>query len=456
MDSNPLVRLRRSVFALPLAALAALVVVVINESGFANSSASLATLVEKGDARAQVQFVLRQLVDAETGQRGYLLTGRKSYLEPYDDSVSTLAESLRRLHTFYDKDPVSLAHLQAIETKAREKMSEIATTLEAYDRGKHEQWRELVMSDIGKEKMDEVRKAAVTLRDAESARILTQRLAVDNTLQASRIGVNAMVAVALIALLLFLRKTQALDRVQLEHAKALGAERDQLEAEVARRTAELTDLAQHLESAREDERSRLARELHDELGALLTAAKLDAARLKRTLAPMPPAVEDGMKRLNTSLDQGISLKRHIIENLRPSSLTNLGLVAALEIQTREFAQRTEMKVHTELQPAALSENAQITVYRLVQESLTNIAKYAKATEVTVTLVGDGERVRISVRDNGTGFDPTRTRRSAHGLTGMRFRVEGLGGAMNVSSAPGQGTTIAAWLPLATRVSSLAG
>jgi signal transduction histidine kinase len=449
MEFDPLARLRRSVFALPLAAMAALVVVVINESSYRETAETIAALGERGVARVHLQTLLRSLADAESGQRGYLLTGRKDDLEPYEKGLASIEASLRGLHEFYVDDPKTHAQVTAIESKARERLSIIATSLSLYDSGQQQQWRDLLLSALGKEKMEALRDPVRDLIDAESARVVIERRSILDTLWRSRIGVNIMAAAALAALLLFLRKTRALDHLQFEHAQTLRAERDQLEAEVTRRTVDLTELAQHLEVAREDERGRLARELHDELGALLTAAKLDAARLKRGLLPMLPATEEGWQRLHSTLDQGIALKRNIIENLRPSSLSNLGLVAALEIQAREFAKRSEVRVRTELEPAALSDNAQITVYRLVQESLTNIAKYARASEVAVTLSNQAAqpgRVLISVRDNGVGFDATSITRAAHGLTGMRYRVEGLGGAMQITSAPGQGTTISAWLP----------
>jgi signal transduction histidine kinase len=273
------------------------------------------------------------------------------------------------------------------------------------------------------------------------------RQALFSTLRLSRIGVNTMVAISLLALFLFLRQTQRYDALQREAAAALQAERDRLEQEVINRTADLTDLAGHLETAREDERSNLARELHDELGALLTAAKLDAARLKRSLGAMPPEVEARLKHLNDSINEGIGLKRRIIEDLRPSSLNNLGLVAALEIQAREFAKRMELKVNVDLQPVRLPDGGEITVYRLVQESLTNIAKYAKATEVWVTLHREEGRAHVSVRDNGKGFEMRPSRGSAHGLMGMRYRVENAGGVMQVQSATGEGTLVQAWIPV---------
>ena len=451
MEFNPLTSLRRSIVALPLAAMVALVVVVINEAGYNRSTGELRQLAERGVARVQLQSMLRSLIDAETGQRGYLLTGRKAYLQPYESGLVAFNTSILELRTYFVDDPFSLVSVAEIERNGRKKLAVMATVLALFEQGKHEQWRAILMSDVGRQTMDFVRAETAVLLKAEGERIDTQREHVFDTLRLSRLGVNLMAAVALVALLLFLRKTHMLDRTLFAHAQALRAERDLLEDQVALRTADLTELARHLEVAREDERSHLARELHDELGALLTSAKLEAARLKRQLMPMSAAAEEGLKHLNSTLDQGIALKRNIIENLRPSSLSNLGLVSALEIQAKEFAKLTDLQVRTELQAVSLSDEAQITVYRLVQESFTNIAKYARASEVVVKLGADesmagAPRVHISVRDNGVGFNPARTTRMAHGLSGMRYRVQGHGGAMQITSAPGQGTTIAAWLP----------
>lgn len=442
-------RLRRSMFALPLAALAALVVVAINETGYNQSIESLSVLGERGAARVRLLMLLRELVDAEAGQRGYLLTGRPEYLKPYHDAVRSVDQSLRELTALYSEEPLARSEMQLIEQSAREKLSELSATLELHARGDDGRWKELLMTNIGKEKMDELRKRTGALIEFSNTRIEQQRLSVFRTLNLSRIGVNAMAALALLALFMFLRKTQALAHVQREHAKALLSERDHLEAEVARRTGDLRELATHLQTVREDERSRLARELHDELGALLTAAKFDGARLKRSLGQMSADVEERLKHLNSTLDQGISLKRRIIEDLCPSALSNLGLVAALEILAKEFSQMSEIKVRTALEPVELSPRAQITVYRLVQESLTNVAKYAKAGEVTIGLACESDRAHVSVRDNGVGFDPSKTQRSAHGLVGMRYRVEAEGGTMSIHSGLGQGTRIEAWLPQST-------
>ena len=213
-----------------------------------------------------------------------------------------------------------------------------------------------------------------------------------------------------------------------------------------RRTGQLTDLARHLQTVREDERNYLARELHDELGALLTASKLDVARLKSRLGVLTPEVAERLQHLNEGLNSGIALKRRIIEDLRPSSLSNLGLVAALEILVREWGQRSDIVVDSQFEPVDLRPSAELTVYRLVQEALTNISKYAHASEVQVRLAASAGRVHVSVRDNGVGFDVSESRTTAHGLLGMRYRLETEGGTLELTSAPGAGALIAADLP----------
>lgn len=244
-----------------------------------------------------------------------------------------------------------------------------------------------------------------------------------------------MALLGLLALLLVLRQ-----RTRTESTR--------LEAEVAQRTAQLTELTRHLLNAREDERHRLARDLHDELGALLTSAKLDAARLRSRLTGAAPEVLERLNHLVAALDSVIALKRRVIEDLHPSALSHLGLVLTLEILLREFADTSGLEVHDDLADVPLAPDAQLVVYRLVQEATNNIAKHAKARQVWVTLGMQAGRVRVSVRDDGGGFDAHAPLRSAFGLAGMRFRIEAAHGSLRVQSAPGSGTLIEALLPAA--------
>lgn len=434
-------------YAFPLVAVIALLLLVISELSHHRAVNSLDELGQMSVIRIKNLTVLRLMVDAETGQRGYLLTGRKEYLRPYDMAIKDITRNVAELENYYGRDEAARQDFGQLKHYVTSKVSEMQETLALFQQGKTDAALQIVLSDIGREQMDAVRVIAQKLVDRESQKISVERGEVYTTLRLGRLGVAAMTALSLLALAMYLRQRVAIERLRADQQVALKRERDQLEALALERTEQLTELARHLQTAREDERSRLARDLHDELGALLTAAKLDVARLKSRLPEVSPEVATRMAHLNDTLNSGIALKRRIIEDLRPSSLSNLGLIAALEIQAREFAEASGLKVETQLAPVRLSPSSELTVYRLVQEAVTNITKYASATEVHIGLGPHADGAEVSVTDNGVGFDTNGQRRtSAHGLLGMRFRVEAEGGRMQLSSVPGQGTRISATLP----------
>ena len=239
-------------------------------------------------------------------------------------------------------------------------------------------------------------------------------------------------------------------RPGLQATVRLQAINHRLAEEVQLRTRQLTELTQHLQTAREDERARLARDLHDELGALLTSAKLDAARLRSRLAAVQPPAGDALERLahlNDTLDRVISLKRRITEDLRPSSLDHLGLAVTLQILAREFGAQAGVQVHLDLAEAPLSPTAETAAYRIVQEAVTNISKYAQARQVWISLGRQGECALLVVRDDGRGFDTATPRARRYGLAGMRIRAEAEQGRLRLFSAPGRGTRITVTLPL---------
>ena len=440
--------LRRSALALPLAALAALaalLVVVVNETRHEQSVHALARLEQRAGASAHVQTVLRRMLDAETALRGYLLTGRPSYLQPYTRAGADIDTHLRALRLHFADDGTSMVLLNMLGEQTDTRLAQLAQTLARLETGEPVAWPE--PQDAGRQNLLRLRSVAQQLVVREREQMAQERQAVFDTLRSSRIGVSATAGVGMLALLMLLLQTAALDAAQRRHAQTLQAEYERLEAEVRQRTDDLSELARHLQTVREDERSRLARDLRDELGALLTTAKLDVVRLRRSLGAAAPDTLARLQHLTDSLDSGIALKRRIVDDLRPASLSNLGLVAALQILAREFAERAGVAVATDLQPLVLSDAVQITVFRLVQEALTNIAKYARAQQVHLGLRADRGTAHLRVVDDGQGFDPALQPKGAHGLIGMRYRVEGAGGRLTIESAPGQGTRIEAELPL---------
>ena len=235
------------------------------------------------------------------------------------------------------------------------------------------------------------------------------------------------------------RDEQALKRSEA----ALQALTLSLNQQVKRKTDELTTLNRHLQLTREEERNRLALALHDELGALLTSAKFDVARLKSALAPLSPEISARFSHFTQMLDKGIDRKRRMIEDLRPSSLSSLGLVQALKILIGDFTRANGIKVQAELDDLSLKPAVELTIYRLVQNALQNVAAYAKAGRVRVRLSFEADGgVQISVSDDGVGFDATSERIGMLGLLDMHYRVEADGGHFAVESSQ-CGTTLSA-------------
>jgi signal transduction histidine kinase len=444
---------RRSRFAAPVALLLGIAVLLTNEIGNHRALVVIASREALLEARVEVSLLLREVIAAESGQRGYLLTGRPEYKEPYTRAARQVDAQLAKIGQIYSNWPDRAADVGKLDELTRQRMSELGTTISMFENTRSESWRELVLTDIGRETMLAIERQARDMARVETTRIDESRELLTETLLVSRIGIAALVVLSLAALLLYARQAQRFDDERIERAAALRFERDRLEVEVERRTRDITQIANHLQTAREDERSSLARELHDELGGLLTAAKLDVARMRSRLAGAPPEVLERMVHLVKTLDEGIALKRRIIEDLRPSSLNNLGLKAALEILCTEFAERSEIEVSTAIDELPIDDAGKLTVYRLVQEALTNVAKYANAKTVDVAVSANGAWADIEVRDNGIGFDPAvAARGTAHGLAGMRFRVQSGRGELTIRSKVGRGTTIHARLPLEEAVS----
>jgi signal transduction histidine kinase len=439
-------RVQRSRAIVPLAMAVAAALLVVSEIGFRRTELALVrrdTLLVHGVELAKLQ---RLVLVAESSHRGYLMTGRPAYKQPFDEVLPQLDQQLRTVESQYAVEPVTAADIRRLAELVRRKIAEMRTVVQMFESSKDDGWRELMLTDIGRETMVEFESIARKVNAEEAERVGAAARLLDGTLQASRVAIDAMVLAGLAVLLALIGKARRLAAERTAHVAALRGERDLLEGEVQRRTADITEIARHLQNAREDERSRLARELHDELGGLLTAAKLDVARLRNKLAAATPEATERLVHLVRTLDAGIALKRRIIEDLHPSSLGNLGLKAALEILCAEFAAGSQIEVVTTIAEPGLDKAAELTIYRLVQEALTNAAKYAHARRIEVSLVVEDQAAMVTVKDDGVGFDPTRVAASTHGLAGMRFRVQSARGRLELHSAVGVGTTNGAWLP----------
>jgi signal transduction histidine kinase len=227
------------------------------------------------------------------------------------------------------------------------------------------------------------------------------------------------------------------------------AEREKAEEQLRHTLEQLRALAARLQFVREEERMRIAREIHDELGQACTALKMDIALLARkgkTALQIRSKAESAMR----LIDNLIQSMRRMASELRPSTLDDLGLVAALEWQAQEYETHTEIRCHVELptHPLVLDSNRSTAIFRIFQEALTNIARHAKATRVDASLKTVDQNLVLQVRDNGTGYDSKQLKigRSL-GLVGMRERALLLDGQFIIEGTPGKGTTVTVRIPV---------
>jgi PAS domain S-box-containing protein len=222
-------------------------------------------------------------------------------------------------------------------------------------------------------------------------------------------------------------------------------------AEVARTNQRLRRLSAHLQSVREDERSRIAREIHDELGSVLVAIKLDIGWLKARLDGKPELVAKAASMAGL-IDSAVTEVGRIITDLRPSILDHQGLWAAMEWHAQEFLQATGLRgqFNMNIAPEAPTPDGTLATaaYRIFQEILNNVARHANATAIDIKINADARTLTLSVRDNGCGITLEQLRHpGSHGVLGMSERANYFGGRFAIGPAASGGTRVRVWLPL---------
>jgi PAS domain S-box-containing protein len=215
----------------------------------------------------------------------------------------------------------------------------------------------------------------------------------------------------------------------------------------------LRNLSRHLQTVRERERTRIAQEVHDELGQILTALKLDISSLLQKGAAEKQMSTSRLKSVLELLDQAIKTVQRISTELRPSVLTHLGLEAAIEWQSQQFTQRTGIPCETLLCHENAVQNADLStaLFRILQEALTNVARHAGATKVNVALKKQDNSILLDVEDNGRGITKEEINRpTSVGLLGIQERVNSFGGTLEITGRDHEGTALAVTIPLPRR------
>jgi signal transduction histidine kinase len=440
---------------LTIVCLLCVLVLVVNGFSLLHNLTSLkgANAVQTRAARVsdKMQYLNVLIMDADSSLRGYFLSGSEVYLGPLKNATTEIELQFRELDQLMADDPVQRRNLDQLRALVNRKLDNLNQTLEVYRKGGLEDIVKIAAFSDSRTTMDEIRLQVVIMVQEQNEQLGARGTAFYKEYQNAvvlGIGINC---VAILVLALFYRLMRRGFFARLDTERALQHANETLESTVAMRTEQLSVLSRHLIRVSEEEKARLARELHDELGANLTAISMDINAVSDRLRPDQVVLGDMLERARATLVNTVELKRRIVENLRPSMLDNLGLASAIESYCKEYAGVTgldcEALIDGEVDVAGPMQS--IAVFRIVQESLNNIAKYAQARSVIVQLSREDEGLALEVIDDGVGIDTDAVSKpKSHGLLGMRERALLLGGSLQIRRGVNDvGTCVEAYIPL---------
>ena len=344
------------------------------------------------DASARVQLaavrqgtladVAQLLSEAESSQRGYILLDNPQYLQPFDAAAARAPQALGRLERAFAAAPADVrSEIAEVRRLGEAKFAEMRQTLELYRTRGQGAALELIRSDIGRLTMGQIEALIRQVQTRET----NQFLEASRSWRLSRWVTFATTSTALAASigLMILLMRQALRHVRSRDREAaeLARRQSDLERLVARRTEELSELSTHLQSIAEQEKSLLSRELHDELGGLLIAARMDVSWIEDRVGSGDAEVLEHFRRVHEALQAGVELKRRVVENLRPIAARQSRAVCGAALAGRRYLRHAaglRCLEHYPPEDLPLSPEAAITVFRIVQEALNNILKHARA------------------------------------------------------------------------------
>jgi hypothetical protein len=384
------------------------------------------------------------VMDAESAQRGFLLTSDPQYLPPLESGLATTGQRLQELRDRYRQiDPEQLPVLDGVSANLDIKAREMRDSVAMLQDGKRQQALELVRSDLGLEQMQAISRALESLRARERDYVLA---GLDDWRKATRFNTviytfNLIFTIGILVVLGLL--------VTRDIRRREGDAHD-LATQIEARTFEIRDLSRHMSRVVESEKRALARELHDELGGLLVAMRLDISQIRKQMGEQAdPALQARWERIDEALSQGLELKRRVIEDLRPTLLDNMGLFAALRWLASERCEqaRLALKMDGLEEEIDIAPETALAIFRTVQEAVANVINHAGASCLELK-AKVGTSLVLEIADDGRGMPTDADQRvGSHGLKQMRFRMDGVGGELHIRPRTPQGTSIVLSVPL---------
>lgn len=417
---------------------------------------------EKSNEIARINHLLQavgqlqsNMYKAESAQRGYLLTRTKDYLLYYGVGVDDAKKNLQTIQTALLALTPATAYkaeqniLSKLTSDVGAKISEMDVTIEFASKGKVLDAKKVLNLDNGMVQMNSINVHIEKMQSALKERLKTVYAARNVTRTVIRTSVIAgpIILIFLVVLVIKQLLQELADKAALQ--QRLSDENQRHESLALEQSKLLRSLALDYQADVERERYKLARELHDELGSILTASKMDIAWVIKSIGKTHPEIAEKLKKTNSYIDQGISFKRQVVQDLHPSMIASFGFWPALRALIDDTVERNKWELTLTLpdENTKLNETIALVAYRIVQETLNNCNKYAKATAISIHMINDEKHLKIEIQDNGVGLDLENLDSNTHGLSGMRHRVLAIGGHFEVASSLGNGLFTRAILPL---------
>ena len=425
------------------------------------------------------------LFEAESAQRGYIITKRIVYVAPFNAALNSARANVKLseklvIDTSTDfNQAIELEWLKAISASIEAKSAEMLLTIRLVDANKIEQANQVVNLDLGRLQMQKFVQQTDKLIKQQNANVDSMIEKRSATVVMARISIIGSTLLLILLVVLVIKQLLNELAIKSQLQQQVVKENEIYEGKLFQQTKLLRNLALGYQADVERERQKLSRELHDELGSIFTATKMDIAWVIKKITASAPDIAEKLKKTSSYVDQGIAFQRHIVQELHPAMLTTFGFWPALNSLITDAAERNHWQLTLNLpdENTKLNETISLVAYRIVQETLNNAHKYAKATAVSVDVIVDEQHVKLEIQDNGVGLaghqkdtklensqlentqlenshlentqleNSKLEKQTTHGLAGMRHRVLAIGGRFEISSEPGQGVLTRALIPI---------
>ena len=429
--------------------------VIFSDNWIVSISRQIEVIRQVRENIAVLHQLKANLFEAESAQRGYIITKRKEYVAPFNSALKRarvnikLSEVLIINTSTKHNQIIELAWLDSISANLEAKSAEMLLTIKLVEQHKIDEANQIINLDIGKQQTQKFVLQADQLINQLVNHVNDMSKKRQNTVNLARISVigGALILILLVVMVIKRLLNELLAKGRLQ--QQVTNENADYKIKLNQQTLLLRSMALDYQTDVERERQKLSRELHDELGSIFTAIKMDLAWCMKKLADSAPEIAEKLNKTIIYVNQGIAYQRHIVQELHPSMISTFGFWPALNALIKDAAERNKWQLTLNLpdETTPLNETISLVTYRVVQESLNNASKYAKASAVSVDIMLDEHYIKLEISDNGIGVEMPNLNVITHGLSGMRHRVLAIGGHFEMISNLNQGVLIRALMPL---------